>query len=552
MTDLIKSYEIGESPLSDEEYDAFFAEEGEALGSVGTIKHARQLTSLRKYFVGEGNPPKLEGECVRLPKLDGLALSLKYENGTLVSAATRGDGITGQDVLSKIVLVKSVPTAIQFKGELQVDGEFVCPSSVPNARNVAAGALVHIKEARDFIQRNEQYSFAFIAYRLGVGFHSTFTEDMRFLASLGFRTVTMDVSEYPTDGIVVRLQDNEAFYSSGITGNCTNGGYAEKERKESVPTILKDVLWQTSPKGRVSPVGVLEPVEIDGAMVSRVTLHNVNFIRKAGVRYNATVGVIRAGDIIPRIMSCSGGDDEVDIPDTCPDCGGELEFDDTYLTCVNGECPAQCSKLVSHFFSSLGVKGFGIKTSEKFGMLPAEILKLPFASYSDIIGNTVGRKLYDQVEKLKEGVPQEELLVAMSIPSVGKTTASKLPPISDWPNAVEAAEGIGEATKQKILEWYDDTFVLLWEGKWPLPVKTSKPIASSKGIKVCVTGKVPGHTRDSLHSKLVELGLEPVSAVSSKVAYLLCEQPSASSSYKKAQSLEIPIVTLKELEELFS
>lgn len=552
MTELIKAYEAGESPLLDEEYDAFYAEEGEALGSAGTVKHMQPLTSLRKYFVGEGTPPKLVGACVRLPKLDGLALSLRYQAGVLISAATRGDGEQGQDVLWKMMMVKGIPSTISYKGDLQVDGEFVCPAKNPNARNIAAGALVHIKSAADFISRTHQYDFAFFAYRIGVGYHKTFTEDMSFLAAQGFRTVMDDTSEFPTDGIVVRLLDNEAFYASGITGNCTNGGYAEKERKDCVSTILKDVIWQTSPKGRVSPVGLLEPVDIDGATVSRVTLHNVNFIRKAGVRYNSRVGVIRAGDIIPRIMSCEGGDEEVVIPDTCPDCGSELEFDDTYLTCVNGECPAQCSKLVSHFFSSLGVKGFGIKTSEKFEVLPAEILKLPFASYSDIIGNTVGRKLYDQVEKLKEGVVQEDLLVAMSIPSVGKTTASKLPAIAEWPHAVAAAEGIGEATKQKILEWYNDCFVSLWEGKWPLPVKTSKPVASSKGIKVCVTGKVPGHTRDSLHSKLVELGLEPVSAVSSKVAYLLCEQPSASSSYKKAQSLEIPIVTLKELEELFS
>lgn len=555
MTDsLIAAYEQGNSPLSDEEYDAFYAKEGEELGTSGTVMHLRPLTSLKKVFVGEDKEPSLGGDCVRLPKLDGLALSLQYRKGILVSAATRGNGVFGQDVLDKVILAQCVPTTIDFDGELQVDGEFVCPSEFPNARNIAAGALVHIKNAQDFLSRCKEYNFAFYAYRIGVGFSKDFVEDMYFLRKLGFNTVIDEgTSNYPTDGIVVRLLNNQAFYDAGITSNCTNGGYALKTRKESVPTILLDVIWQTSPKGRVSPVGLLEPVDIDGATVSRVTLHNVNFIRKAGVRYGARVGVIRAGDIIPRIMSCEGGTEEVEIPSVCPDCGSDLEFDETYLTCVNVECPAQCSKLVSHFFSSLGVKGFGIKTSEKFGMLPAEILKLPLSSYNDIIGNTVGGKLYEQVAKLSSGIKQEDLLVAMSIPSVGKNTAAKLPSVETWPQAIAESTSIGEATKAKILLWYNTTFVDIWGAEWPLPlISTNVSSTASKGIKVCVTGKVAGYTRDSLHKRLLELGLEPVSTVSSKVSYLLCEQPSTSSSYVKAEQLNIPIVKLKDLEELFS
>ena len=554
MNELIKGYEIGVSPLLDEEYDAFFAEDGEALGTAGSILHRQPLTSLKKCFVGEDTFPDLGGKTIELPKLDGLALSLFYKRGKLVSAATRGDGKSGQDVTEKILATNCVPTFLEgCPEEYQVDGEFVCPAEFPNARNIAAGALVHIKSLSDFVIRHKAHNFEFYAYRVGVGYKPSFTEDMLYLKRIGFNTV-LDVEEgkWPCDGKVIRLEDNNKYYTSGITGNCTNGGFAIKTRKDSVKTILKDVIWQTSPKGRVSPVGILEPVDIDGAIVSRVTLHNVNFIRKAEVKYNACVGVIRAGDIIPRIMSCEGGDSDILIPDTCPDCGSELEYDDTYLTCVNIECPAQCSKLVSHFFSSLGVKGFGVKTSEKFGLLPAEIVKLPLSSYNDIIGNTVGRKLFDQVSKLKEGVKQEELLVAMSIPSIGKTTAPKLPDIHTWPESLEQAN-IGKAAKEKILSWFYTTFADLWKNEWPLPVlkKTENTVVKS-GIKVCVTGKVSGYTRDSLHARLLELGLEPTSSVTSKVGYLLCEQPSTSSSYTKAQSLNIPIVTLKDLEELFS
>lgn len=553
MTDLIREYEQGKSPISDEEYDAFYAEEGESLGTKGDVTHLQPLTSLRKYFVGEGNPPKLEGETIEMLKLDGLALSLLYVRGTLVSAATRGDGKSGQDVTEKIRASGRVPTLLDGSPEtLQVDGEFLCPSEFPNARNIATGALVHLQSVDEFLSRVKEYKMSFIAYRVGVGYNHSFVTDMDMLRKLGFN-VALDASAdtWPCDGKVIRLLDNDTFYASGITGNCTNGGYAVKTRKESVKTILKDIVWQTSPKGRVTPVGILEPIEIDGAMVGKVTLNNVNFIRKANIRYGATVGVIRAGDIIPRIMSCEGGEDEVAIPDCCPSCEGELEFDDTYLTCVNVDCPAQCAKLTSHFFSTLGVKGFGIKTSEKFGMLPAEILKLPLSTYSDIIGTTVGKKLYDQVTKLKDGVTKEDLLVAMSIPSVGKNTSPKLPELDKWPEAIDSAN-IGEASKEKIWAWYTSTFEEIWNSEWPLPTFSSaKPTAISNGKKVCVTGKVAGHTRDSLHARLIELGLTPVSTVTSKVDYLLCEQQSTSSSYTKAQSLNIPIVTLKALEDLF-
>lgn len=553
---LIKDYEVGKSELTDAEYDAFFAEEGEELGSRGTIKHQRPLTSLKKVFIGEDKEPTYTASTVRLPKLDGLAMSVLYVKGIFKSAATRGDGEYGQDVTEKVRDSGLVPMLVAGCADLyQVDGELMCPASVPNARNVVAGALVHLNSVEEFKLRAKTLGFQFFAYRIGVGYGITFMDDMYNLNARGFRTV-LDVpnivEDWPLDGTVVRVDNNKVFYESGITGGCTNGGYALKVRKASVPTILKDVVWQTSPKGRVSPVGILEPVLIDGALVSRVTLHNIAFIKASGVKYGSRVGVIRAGEIIPRIMSSEGGDKEIDIPCDCPSCGSDLEFDDTYLVCVNDECPAKRAKLISHFFSALGVKGFGIKTSEKFDFSPAEIVKLPYETYCSIIGSTVGKKLFDQVSSLQSGVAQEDLLYAMCIPSVGKNTAKNLPPVAEWPQAITDST-LGEATKAKILLWYSTVFEDLWSGKWPLPIKqiTKATITKATGIKVCVTGKVAGHTRDSLHSKLLQLGLEPVSTVSSKVGYLLCEQQSTSSSYTKAKSLEIPIVTLKELEEIF-
>lgn len=293
-----KCYYEGNPILSDEEFDAL-AEQHKYL-SVGSkhangIAHAYRMYSLAKVYPGEALP---FSNGIRTVKLDGAAISLLYVSGVLTLGLTRGDGIRGQDITSLVKLL-NIPTSIETKLPLiQITGEVVAPSTIKNARNYVAGAL-NLKSKEEFLERD----LTFYAYGVQPYIYATFEESMQQLESWTFSTVfTSDVSRYPTDGFVVRMNSNKAFENAGYTSHHPRGAYALKEQKEGVITTLEKVIWNVGRSGVVSPVGLLTPVDIDGATVSRATLHNMKYIEALGLEEGCTVKVIRSGDIIPRII----------------------------------------------------------------------------------------------------------------------------------------------------------------------------------------------------------------------------------------------------------
>jgi DNA ligase (NAD+) len=196
---------------------------------------------------------------------------------------------------------------IPMKGEVQITGEVVCPSSVPNARNVASGSL-NLKDIHEF--RARARDLVFVAYDMQFEKdYSNYIDAMNALAHEGFNVVTtFDHSNYPTDGWVYRINDQKSFQKMGYTAHHPRGAFALKEQKEGVHTELLDVVWQVGKSGVVSPVAILDPVEVEGAVVSRATLHNIEYIRSLGLEIGCTVEVIRSGEIIPRIVR------RVDLP----------------------------------------------------------------------------------------------------------------------------------------------------------------------------------------------------------------------------------------------
>jgi DNA ligase (NAD+) len=192
-----------------------------------------------------------------------------------------------------------VPEIIETdKPVLQITGEVVAPKEIPNARNYAAGAL-NLKSLDEFYSRNVD----FVAYSVSPCIFDTWLGDMSVLHSFGFETVlSADCDKYPQDGIVVRVNDNEKFSQMGHTSHHPRGAYALKVRQEGVVTTLEDVVWQVGKSGVVSPVGLLTPVNIGGATVSRATLHNIAYIRELNLEIGCQVEVIRAGEIIPRVV----------------------------------------------------------------------------------------------------------------------------------------------------------------------------------------------------------------------------------------------------------
>ena len=226
-------------------------------------------------------------------------MSLLYVNGHFALGLTRGDGNLGRDITLK--LEELVPVKIPMGGHVQITGEVVCPSYVTNARNVAAG-LLNVKDIHEFRQRSRD--LVFVAYDLQ--FENDYTDYetiMYALAHEGFNVVTdFDATDYPTDGLVYRLRDQRAFKKMGYTAHHPRGAFALKEQKEGMITELLDVVWQVGKSGVVSPVAILDPVEVEGAVVGRATLHNIEYIRSLDLEIGCKVEVIRSGDIIPRIV----------------------------------------------------------------------------------------------------------------------------------------------------------------------------------------------------------------------------------------------------------
>jgi len=293
------AYYSGQPFISDEEFDSLanrygFYEVGHAV--TDGVPHLYKMYSLQKYF-DISDAPDLDG-YISTPKLDGAAVSIVYVNGTLAIGLTRGDGNLGRDISDKLKFL--VPDTIDINSTVQITGEVVCPSRVPNARNVASGSL-NLKDLDEFHAR----PLTFVAYDIvgdNIDF-PTWSEAMESLARQGFHVVTkFDATEYPTDGTVFRVNKYSTFYNMGYTSHHPRGSFALKEQKEGVVTKLLDVVWQVGKSGIVSPVGILEPVNVGGATVSRATLHNIEYIRSLDLEIGCSVEVIRSGEIIPRIV----------------------------------------------------------------------------------------------------------------------------------------------------------------------------------------------------------------------------------------------------------
>jgi DNA ligase (NAD+) len=298
-----KKYYEGNPIIEDAEFDALAEEHDyEYVGApVGDgVPHTFPMYSLKKCYVDE-KQVQLNGETVETPKLDGAAVSLLYVGGELKLALTRGDGKKGLDITDKMQCL--VPNRFLEGVTVQITGEVVAPKVIPNARNYASGAL-NLKDLSEFGKRE----LRFIAYGIqqnanNTGYFMTYRKDMFELAQAGFDTVLdQDWEEYPQDGKVIRLNDNQAFEAAGFTSSHPRGAYALKTRSEGVVTTLVNVTWQVGRSGQVSPVAILEPVMVGDAKVSRATLHNMRYIQELGLELGCQVEIVRSGEIIPRVV----------------------------------------------------------------------------------------------------------------------------------------------------------------------------------------------------------------------------------------------------------
>lgn len=298
--------------LTDEQYDKLAESvKFETVGckpSENTGKHLWQLYSLKKHFNGEGNLPELfsndKVDTIKSRKLDGAAAAIYFVDGYYSHALTRGDGLIGQVITDKIPLINNMPNLNEkiFLDYpiVQVVGEIVASKDIPNSRNYVSGLLNRKDTAEEDLKLLYFYAYGVYPY-----LSDTYFQDMWALEHThGFKTVLNDneLESFKMDGVVARVNSNILFSELGYTNHHPRGAIAIKDRKAGVPTTILDVVWQVGKSGRVTPVAILEPVNVDGATVSKATLNNPGFIRALDLHIGDKVEIIRSGEIIPTIL----------------------------------------------------------------------------------------------------------------------------------------------------------------------------------------------------------------------------------------------------------
>lgn len=311
-----KAYYEGKPILSDLEYDALIRNHAELqIGPTGKVAHPYRMYSLDKVYPSRGeliDPMFLGMRGIKTPKLDGASLDCIYirlegVNFTLVNLVTRGDGSQGEEVsdfLTRAQILK-IPTQLQLRTELSVvsvTGEVVPTLPIDNGRNIAAGSL-NLNSTEEFISRANTAGLTFVAYNITPQCTDFYDEDLSYLESFGFNVVTTFYNENtPTDGIVYRLNSYKEYFDLGFTSKFPRGAIAVKEDADYIPTVLREVIWDVGVSGKVTPVAIFDEIDIDGCKISRATLNNPAFIEALDLELGCTIGVIRAGGIIPKVV----------------------------------------------------------------------------------------------------------------------------------------------------------------------------------------------------------------------------------------------------------
>jgi len=559
-----------------------------------------------------------EAEFLVETKIDGLSMALRYENGELKLAVTRGDGITeGEDVTMNAKMIKDVVWTmpepvpyIEIRGEVYMTREAFAKVNeqaeeegkkpFANPRNCAAGTLRQI-DTRITKERGLSLFIFNVQETKGVKF-KTHLEGYEYLKRNGVKVIdtyykckTADevwdaiqkIGEargslaYDIDGAVVKLNNLAERETLGATIKFPRWAIAYKYPPEEKEAKLLSVEVNTGRTGRVTPVAVFEPVRLCGTTVSRATLHNQDFINQLGLGIGDTIVVYKSGEIIPKIKSVVESKRPSDwriyqMPNECPVCGHSLvrEADAADLKCVNMSCPATVAGRIINFVSRdcMDVKGFGDEYVRKLveaGFLKdiADVYSLASKRDELIEAHILGLekntdKLLDAIETSRKDSPADRVLGGLGIPGVGKATAKELIRTFGSIDAIAQADkealsqasDIGGITAEGIYGFFHDPDNMALIGRLKEAglcfERSQENLGTSlAGLSICITGTLPGMSRDEASALIEKNGGKVVSSVSKKTSYLLMGED-AGSKERKARELGVPIIDLEALKNM--
>lgn len=626
-------YEEDAPTVSDAEYDALYDElraleesEGYSLknspthrvGGAPQKKFAESQHLLRLYSLDKcksteelaewygklsktiGIVPELTAEY----KFDGLTLNILYSEGKLQKAATRGDGVTGEEVTAQVRTIAGVPREIAYKGTIEIQGEGIMRLSaleeynrtadepLKNARNGAAGAIRNLDPS---VTAGRKLSF--MAYNIGYSdrHFASQVEMHDFLSAEGFETegdftVVSDERgaeefckrveeireklDFLIDGVVFKVNDTALRDEIGYTEKFPKWAIAYKFRADEMTTVLRDVVWQVSRSAKLNPLAVLDPVDIGGVTVRRATLNNYGDILKKKVRIGDRVFIRRSNDVIPEITGVAEENPEakqVEKPTVCPACGAPVREEGAFLYCTGERCAPQIVSMLDHFASkdAMDIEGFSEKTAEQFynelGIrTPLQLLRLTKEDIVDLdrFGDKKAENLIAAIEKSKT-TTMDRLLFALGIDGIGKKTAKDLTKrfgnfkslIGAKKEDLLAVDGIGEILACNIADYFADpeniaALDALFEAGVTV-TEADRKSGAFDGMRVVLTGSLPTLKRGEATALIEDSGGEVAASVS-KTVDLVVAGADAGSKLEKAQKLGIKIIDEDEFRKMLA
>lgn len=639
LNEYSKAYYVLDAPkISDKEYDELYDEllrleeqsgiilpdsptqrvGGDPLPCFEPHTHINRLWSLDKVRTREdlidwGRRVERLAESQHLPKVkyaleykfDGLTINLTYEGGRLITGATRGNGIVGEDITPQIKTIRTVPLTIPFKGKMEVQGECYMKLSVldeinkttdeklKNARNAAAGALRNLDPRITAKRRLDCYCYN-VGYIEGKKLE-TQDEMLGFLRENGFtvsdylvfcddiETVCDEIDkaeesrphlDFLIDGMVVKVRDFATREALGATEKFPRWAMAFKFAAEETTTTVRDITWEVGRTGKLTPRASFDPVELAGATIRHATLNNFDDIQRKRVGIGSRVFIRRSNDVIPEILSAVEGDvpeRQVEKPTVCPACGAHVEHRGVHLYCTNSlSCAPQIAGRLAHYASrdAMDIDTFSEKTAAlfveelKLKSIP-DLYDLGPQDYMGLQGFGERRinNLMAAIERSKD-CTLGAFIFAIGIPNVGAKTAKDLARRFGTIEALRSATveqltevpDVGEIVARSIVEFFADPSIatqvdrLLAHGVKPRPeeVQQDSPIS---GKTIVVTGTLEKLDRRQAETLIESLGGKAAGSVSKKTDYVLAGE-SAGSKLTKARELGVRVLNEQEFFEL--
>lgn len=621
-------YHTGEMLMSDDAYDQIIDEiqtlkslnpewddrgvlsqvaAGTKAVSYATATHTTPMLSLQKLKTIEevsSFESKVNSPLVFEVKLDGLAISATYNQGSLVRIATRGDGYVGEDITFKKDLISGLPKSISYTGEIEVRGEVYMSDSDfmdTNLSRVAAGseAFLNARNATAGVIRTLELNYpaklSFAAYDVILDSrNSLYTEALAFIEAQGFQTArslivipndilhASDILNYieaarpklgfPIDGVVIKVDSYKVREELGFVSHAPKWAAAYKYSADTKTTILKDIEVSTGRTGQMSLRAVLEPVFVAGTTITYATLHNPNFIKEADIRIGDTVYVYRAGDVIPRVDKVDKSKRRPEAkpwtpPTSCPKCGGSWNKENILWRCDNVACSFLNRLVYALGREALDIEGASDAIAEAMVssglvnsipdiyLLTKEQLSELSLGDNRIVGEKVAQKIYQKIEDSRN-LENYKFLVSLGLRTLGRTLSKRI--MKDYPTLQDVVslskdqlskiEGIG---KEKAEIIYSEILNNNLEIKQYIelglginkPSSLGKDISEEKVLKdkvVVISGAIPGYTRLEAEAIVERLGGKASSSVSSKTNILISGEGSGS-KYDKAIALGITI-----------